>query len=76
MSVNTFTQSPDYQDFKKFMFYEFKEKKADIKTDGKSIETIAIQAMATEIAIKKLEQAFRRYENKKEKETLKTNPLR
>jgi len=62
MNIDAFLKSSEWQELKQFFFEEFLDKPLKIKTDGKSIEKIALEVMASNIASKKLALAIKKFE--------------
>ena len=54
MNYQSLTKSAEWQEIKDFIKSEIIDKPLDIKTDGLSAERIAIEVLASQIAIKKV----------------------
>lgn len=74
MNVATFITKTDYPEFKQFMLDEFVTKPLDIKAT--TIEEIAIEVKASQIAIEKLLKGFKKFESMAKMEIDKAKPFR
>lgn len=75
-TAKTFIKSPEYKEFKDFMLSKFKDTPVDIKTDGMSLEMIAVEYKAKELAYNKLLKGIRAFEALAGVDTVKAQPYR
>jgi len=71
MITQSFLASQEYQQFKEVLNSELFMRPMNIKTEGKSNETIAREVTAHEFAVKIVEKAIRRFERQAMGETKK-----
>jgi hypothetical protein len=60
MSIKSLIQTEDWNEIKAFTSAEIIDKPMSIKTDGKSIESIALEVRASQIAVEKIKKAFKK----------------
>ena len=63
MDIKHFISSPDYQEFKEYMFEKFASKVSDVDALGFSDNQIAVEVRAHQLAEKKLAKGFRDFES-------------
>lgn len=74
MNVYNFITKTDYPEFKKMMLQEFLTKPLDIKET--TIDGIALEVRASQIAIEKLIKAFKAFESTSKTEIAEQKPFR